>query len=142
MIDDGTNVMGGARSPDDEGGPLGDCRPYNYYRSAVLVLLSERQGHGYELATRLAEMGFVTQASGTLYSLLRKMERQSLIKSFWDMRRTGGPPRRVYGIASEGRQFLLSSAPILERQHAALGGLLERFAAIHRLVDEDHHGFV
>jgi poly-beta-hydroxybutyrate-responsive repressor len=109
-----------------------ELRPSPYNRPAILILLAEHDGHGYELVERLAEIGFEARDardSASLYRLLRAMEREGLTTSSWDIS-NAGPPRRVYCITSAGQLYLRSCEEPLTRQRDALDALLDRYRAV------------
>jgi len=87
--------------------------------AAVLLLLRERPGHGYDLLERLPELtGDERVDVGNLYRLLRTLEEQGLVRSEWD-EALSGPSKRTYELTGEG-----SSA--LDRWAAALGETRQR----------------
>lgn len=64
----------------------------------VLSQLKEPR-YGYSLVQKLNDAGLPTEA-GTLYPLLRRLEKQGLLKSEWE---TGGAkPRKYYAITKTG----------------------------------------
>ena len=69
---------------------------------SVLSQLRERQ-YGYALKERLAEQG-VDIDQGTLYPLLRRLEKQGLLDSEWDV--SEARPRRYYVLSEQGREVL------------------------------------
>jgi PadR family transcriptional regulator PadR len=69
---------------------------------AVLSQLTEEQ-YGYSLIKRLAEKGFEID-QGTLYPLLRRLEKNELLESQW--RVEGSRPRRYYVVSSTGKKVL------------------------------------
>ena len=66
----------------------------------VLSQLKERQ-YGYSLLQSLAEKGMDVE-QGTLYPLLRRLEKQNLLDSDWTLEEAR--PRRYYVLSSKGRQ--------------------------------------
>jgi DNA-binding PadR family transcriptional regulator len=66
---------------------------------AVLSQLSEPQ-YGYSLVSTLEEKG-VGVDPGTLYPLLRRLEKQELLESKWDTNDTR--PRKYYLLSPAGR---------------------------------------
>jgi len=69
---------------------------------SVLSQLNEEQ-YGYSLMQVLTAQGMEID-QGTLYPLLRRLEKQGLLKSDW---RVDGPrPRRYYIISVQGEDFL------------------------------------
>ena len=114
----------------DTDGRAAVSRYHSYLRPGILVLLKERQSHGYELAARLAEMGFDQRDVTSVYSILRRMQEEFLVDSYWDSGPRGGPPRRVYKLAPDGDRYLRDFAPVLVRQRFALGAMLDRYRAL------------
>ena len=72
--------------------------------TVVLSVLSQLSApkYGYSLVQSLEEKGMPIEA-GTLYPLLRRLERQGLLQSEWE---TSGPkPRKYYVLSDEGREI-------------------------------------
>ena len=69
---------------------------------AVLSQLDEPQ-YGYSLKQRLAEGGLDVE-QGTLYPLLRRLEKQALLDSEWSIETSR--PRRYYLLNQVGRETL------------------------------------
>lgn len=69
----------------------------------VLIVLSQlaEPQYGYSLVTILEEKG-VPIDPGTLYPLLRRLEKQGLLESKWDTR--DARPRKYYLISDTGRE--------------------------------------
>lgn len=106
-----------------------DVRGRSFLRPAILVLLKEHESHGYELVSRLAEVGFERADFGGLYRTLRSMEEEGLVTSAWGMSERG-PARRVYMLSPEGDKYLRDSAPALVSQRQALGDVIDRYRAV------------
>lgn len=77
-------------------------------RLAILLLLRDEEGHGYELMGRLDELGVgVSPTTGWLYRSLRHLAEEGLVTSCWSTRngaRAGGStssPRRASSIWSD-----------------------------------------
>lgn len=72
----------------------------------VLAVLSqvETPQYGYSLIQRLGAQGLAIE-EGTLYPLLRRLEKQGLLVSEWEV---GGEarPRKYYRISERGREVL------------------------------------
>jgi PadR family transcriptional regulator PadR len=71
----------------------------------VLAILSGQPAYGYEITARLREMGFPDIAEGTVYALLVRIEQRGIV----DVERIPselGPPRKVYSLNAQGRQYL------------------------------------
>lgn len=71
--------------------------------TVVLSVLSQLSAprYGYSLVQSLEGKGVPVEA-GTLYPLLRRLEKQGLLHSEWE---TSGPkPRKYYVLSGEGRE--------------------------------------
>jgi PadR family transcriptional regulator PadR len=71
----------------------------------VLAILSTRPAYGYEITARLRAQGFSDIAEGTVYALLVRIEQRGLV----DVEKVPsekGPPRKVYSLNAQGRQYL------------------------------------
>ena len=69
----------------------------------VLCILSllDRPRYGYALVEHLEKSGMPVEP-GTLYPLLRRLEKQGLLTSEWE---TSGPkPRKYYAMSEAGRE--------------------------------------
>lgn len=71
----------------------------------VLAVLSQMDTarYGYSLIQRLAERGLDVE-EGTLYPLLRRLEKQGLLQSEWEVGEAR--PRKYYRISPMGREVL------------------------------------
>ena len=71
----------------------------------VLAILSGRPAYGYEITAWLREQGFSDIAEGTVYALLIRIEQRGLV----DVEKVPsgkGPPRKVYSLSAQGREYL------------------------------------
>ncbi|MFJ1454779.1 PadR family transcriptional regulator [Nocardia sp. N2S4-5] len=71
----------------------------------VLAVLAGRSAYGYEITAWLREQGFSDIAEGTIYALLVRIEKRELV----DVEKVPsekGPPRKVYSLNAQGRQYL------------------------------------
>ena len=87
----------------------------------VLTVLSqlEEMQYGYSLKQSLAEQGLDID-QGTLYPLLRRLERQGLLDSEWSLE--SSRPRRYYVLNEAGRETLRT----LRQEWYRLTSVLER----------------
>lgn len=91
---------------------------------AVLAQLRDVQ-YGYSLRQALAGRGLAIE-EGTLYPLLRRLEKQGWLDSKW--RIEDGPPRRYYHLNKSGAAVL---AELTDSWHALVGTMAH-------LLDEKH----
>ncbi|GAA1701785.1 PadR family transcriptional regulator [Nonomuraea bangladeshensis] len=71
----------------------------------VLAILGRRPAYGYEITAWLRDQGFSDIAEGTIYALLVRVEQRGLV----DVRKVPsekGPPRKVYSLNAQGREYL------------------------------------
>jgi PadR family transcriptional regulator PadR len=71
----------------------------------VLAILAGQPGYGYEITAWLREQGFSDIAEGTIYALLVRIEQRGLV----DVEKVPsekGPPRKVYSLNAQGREYL------------------------------------
>jgi PadR family transcriptional regulator PadR len=71
----------------------------------VLAVLAHRAAYGYEITSWLRDEGFSDIAEGTVYALLVRIEQRGLV----DVEKVPsekGPPRKVYSLNDQGREYL------------------------------------
>ncbi|MDO8307382.1 MAG: PadR family transcriptional regulator [Actinomycetota bacterium] len=71
----------------------------------VLAVLARQPAYGYEITAWLREKGFSDIAEGTVYALLIRVEQRGLV----DVEKVPsekGPPRKVYTLNAQGREYL------------------------------------
>ena len=83
---------------------------------SVLLILNE-PGYGYGLLERLSEFG-VDVDSNTLYPMLRRLEKQGVLKSEWDTE--GTRPRKYYTTSGEGVELARALQEAWREMTAAL----------------------
>lgn len=68
----------------------------------ILSVLSQLKTskYGYSLVETLKEKGIQVEP-GTLYPLMRRLEKQGLLKSEWET--SGSKPRKYYGLSDKGK---------------------------------------
>lgn len=115
------------RSRSDLEEPQGGS-PRNFLRPCLLVLLKEGHGHGYDLLTRLSDFG-VRVDPGGLYRTLRAMEREGLLRSWWETSETG-PARREYVLTEEGENWLRLWGGTLRESRRIVDVFLARYEAV------------
>jgi poly-beta-hydroxybutyrate-responsive repressor len=103
------------------------ARVERFSEPALLLLLREREAHGYELVEALETMLPGERVDmGNLYRALRALEREGLVSSRWDADEPG-PAKRVYALTDSGRAVLEQWAAALRRARARIDGFLERY---------------
>lgn len=94
----------------------------------VLAVLSQMDTarYGYSLIQQLGELGLDIE-EGTLYPLLRRLEKQGLLESEWDV--SESRPRKYYRISAEGRAVL----------NTLKDDWAETVAVMQRILQKGHH---
>lgn len=73
---------------------------------AILALLSKRRAYGYEAVGLLKEkISFLALEQGTVYPLLRRLEKRELLVSEWDYD-DPQKPKKYYAVTQEGLEAL------------------------------------
>lgn len=71
----------------------------------VLAVIADRETYGYEILAKLEEDGFDTLLEGTLYPVLTRLEKKTLISCRRE-KSPYGPVRKYYSITEEGIRAL------------------------------------
>ncbi|UFT99037.1 PadR family transcriptional regulator [Radiobacillus kanasensis] len=71
----------------------------------VLVLISEKDQYGYELAQNISKR--IDVAEGTLYPLLRRLTKENYFTTYLS-ESTEGPSRKYYSLTEAGREYMES----------------------------------
>ena len=120
--------IGGHRCP-----PGG--RVHGFVQPWLLLLLSRKPTHGYELMEQLSRDEDAPDVDpGLLYRTLRQLEEDGLVRSSWDTE-GAGPARRVYEITDEGIEYLHAWAINIRRTRARLDRFLAEYET--RFPDEE-----
>ena len=73
---------------------------------AILSLLSKRRAYGYEAVKLLDERSSILALEqGTVYPLLRRLEKRELLESQWDYE-DPTKPKKYYAVTEQGRAAL------------------------------------
>jgi PadR family transcriptional regulator, regulatory protein PadR len=110
--------------------PKVQARPNNWLTPFTLVLLKEEDSYGYELMEQMEEeFGFEQINAGSVYRSLRRMEKDGLCSSEWEVHHAegGAPPRRMYAITDAGEAYLEAWAKACAKYHR----LMDQFALVY-----------
>ncbi len=77
----------------------------------VLAILTRGDRYGYEISKEVSKRsrGFFEFKQGFLYPALSRMERGSLVDSYWRESGGAGPDRKYYRLTPAGRKRLQAS---------------------------------
>ncbi len=73
---------------------------------SILLLIEKKAMYGYELISTLNRWEVLSTAEGTVYPLLRRLEKENLIESSWRETTPGIPPRKYYALTRGGTEML------------------------------------
>jgi DNA-binding PadR family transcriptional regulator len=102
--------------------------PRHFVLPAILLLLSETPGYGYQLVKDLEELRFGRIDRPTVYRTLSQLENDALVQS-WLEAPTAGQQRRVYGLTELGARVLRAWMGIIKDERDALDRVLRRYQA-------------
>ena len=94
----------------------------------VLALLRDGEQYGLELAKSLAGLDGLVTSEGTIYPLLARLRRESLVETIWRESETG-PPRRYYRLTPQGERALVGFTEQWRRFRNSVDRVLERGGA-------------
>jgi DNA-binding PadR family transcriptional regulator len=100
--------------------------PKTFLHPCLLLLLKEEPGYGYDLVTRLKELG-IDDDSAAVYRALRALEERSAVVSYWNTSSTG-PARRMYRTTPQGEEMLAAAVEAFTETHRAIERYLCRLA--------------
>ena len=110
-------------------GRFGKMRMSWWLENHILLLIAEKPSHGYDIVSRLRNMGFSLPGMGnmgTVYRLLNLLEMQGYIESRWELG-DQGPARKVYWLTSKGWLRLMNIAMSMESLKKEIDDFLVRF---------------
>jgi PadR family transcriptional regulator, regulatory protein PadR len=124
----GTGVGAATMSVNGRDGGSGTL-PRHYLKPSLLLLLAEGPSHGYDLLEQVRRLGIGGAEPGGLYRYLRSMEKDELVKSWWEPSQAG-PARRTYVLTDAGYEALRASVESLRDVRRLLVGLVDRYDAM------------
>jgi PadR family transcriptional regulator PadR len=101
----------------------------------VLALLTERESYGYELVTRLQIDGLADMATGSVYPVLTRLEREGLIASRL-VASSSGPARKYYLPTAKGASELSRSRKSWSELTVTVARTLDRADRTHEIDDK------
>ncbi len=79
-----------------------------YIESILLSLLLNEDLYGYDISKRIRDVSGKTFEikEGTMYVVLKRLENNGLVNSYWDDTLSGGGRRRYHHITDKGKEYL------------------------------------
>lgn len=99
-----------------------------FLKVCLMVLLYDDVGYGYGLMEGLSFFGFSEDQLNvsTLYRTLRKMEKEKLLASNWEIGGPG-PKKRVYSLTENGKKELKQWIYLLNDRKTRIEKLINRY---------------
>lgn len=73
---------------------------------SILTIIHKKPVYGYDLLSILNQHETLSTTEGTVYPLLRRLEKNHLISSSWKETVSGVPPRKYYNLTDKGKSTL------------------------------------
>jgi PadR family transcriptional regulator PadR len=102
--------------------------PRRFILPAILLLLTEQPGYGYELMARLEGMHFGHVDRPAVYRALARLEQDGLVDASCQSA-TAGQARRVYCATSQGERVLRVWMGVIKEEHEYLVQVIRRYQA-------------
>ena len=121
MCDSGCNCGHHEKS----GGCLRHRPERGWLQLLFLRLIHEKPMHGYQILEELHGKGYVSDGkleAGSVYTILRRMEKRGLVTSEWE-EKVSGPDRRIYKATLEGEEVLRKGIEAMNLRKAVLDDL-------------------
>ncbi|PIQ23330.1 PadR family transcriptional regulator [bacterium (Candidatus Blackallbacteria) CG17_big_fil_post_rev_8_21_14_2_50_48_46] len=71
----------------------------------ILSLIGERTRYAFEMIQELNDFEGLSISEGSIYPLLKRLQKEGLIDTFWSESSTG-PPRKYYRLTEKGHEIL------------------------------------
>ncbi|MCZ8519477.1 MULTISPECIES: PadR family transcriptional regulator [Paenibacillus] len=71
----------------------------------ILHLIEQKTRYGYDILHIFQQWESLTITDGTVYPLLRRLQKENYIESYWQQS-SSGPPRKYYRITPDGVKFM------------------------------------
>ena len=72
----------------------------------ILLMIKQKPTYGYEIISTLEKYPIVAARENTIYSLLRRLQKEEFIISSWQEGVEGLPPRKYYSITNKGLEYI------------------------------------
>ena len=101
MVQGRARGRAGSRSADDTAALIAQLRR-GVLEYCVMALLRDEERYAFDLVRELAEVDGMVISEGTIYPMLSRLRRDSLVQTTW-RESPSGPPRRYYRLSAAGR---------------------------------------
>jgi PadR family transcriptional regulator, regulatory protein PadR len=96
----------------------------SWLKFLILRVIFEQPTYGYEIIQKIEEMSYGrhTIKSGTMYTTLRRMEKEKLLTSIW-RKSISGPDRREYHATKQGKTYLKNYLEMIIERKKMIDGM-------------------
>lgn len=91
----------------------------------ILGLIKEKDIYAFELIQELEKIESLVLTEGTIYPLLKRLQGDDLISSFW-VESESGPPRKYYRMTERGNDFFNEMEKEWTKFNQAINQILDR----------------
>lgn len=91
----------------------------------ILGLIKEKDIYAFELIQELEKIESLVLTEGTIYPLLKRLQGDDLISSFW-VESDNGPPRKYYKMTEKGNNFFSEMEKEWTKFNQAINDILNR----------------
>ncbi len=91
----------------------------------ILKIVSGSDRYAYELQKIISDKINYEFNAQSLYSAIRRLETQKLLKAYWGDEASGGGRRKYYSITDEGREALLQHVENWKFARSVINSLLD-----------------
>ncbi|NMC08225.1 MAG: PadR family transcriptional regulator [Candidatus Lokiarchaeota archaeon] len=94
-------------------------------QALILRIIDEHPEHGYTLMQKARDLtnGAYLPESGTIYTILRRLEKKGLVTSIWERTDTR-PAKRVYSISDRGKKMLEQVVRMMKQNRKIMDALI------------------
>lgn len=89
----------------------------------ILLLIQKKACYGYEIVSNLERFNHLSITEGTLYPLLKRLQREKKLESYWKQSENG-PPRKYYELTRSGLELLTAMSLTWNELSKEINGLL------------------
>lgn len=100
-----------------------------FIKPCLLLLIKENPTYGYNLIDKLEQFGYKSPNPGLIYKNLRRLEKQELIESDWEIQ-VSGSPKRNYQLTKKGEKHLTNWVDKIKKNKELINHFLNKFNSI------------
>lgn len=72
----------------------------------ILLLIEKKPRYGYDLISEIGHWSAISAKEGTVYPLLRRLQKEGHLIAQWSEAKEGLPPRKYYTMTQSGHNIL------------------------------------